>query len=884
MPNKNSDINPLQTKNQTLQPQLGLTSVEAKEQLKTWGPNTIVPSKWWDFLTSIKKILLDPMGLMLLCLSGLYLMLGERTDALILFLAFIPITAVDVILELQSNKALRALKASLTPFAKVYRDGRVREISIHELVPKDVLIFEEGQTLPADGILLKSTHLNINESSLTGESIPILKNVNDIFLSGTSVISGHGIGIITKTGRHSQMGQIAGLVENISESKSPLRKTVDKFVQWVAIAAICMAVLLYILQYFHTQNWIASLISALTLGMSAIPEEFPLVFTLYLSMGAWRLSKKGVLIKSLPSVESLGSVDVICTDKTGTLTEGLFQMERPFAFSMSSSFSHHHDSPESLATTKDIKTQQNTEDRIKTYALAACETPAVDSMEVAIHKYYASLSETPATEFSASEYSPSRPAQMVIDFPFENEGKHMTHVWQYPQSILVAMKGAIEGVTQHCRLTTVELEKIQQITNNLSSQGKRLLGLAGKQIALSKSDSKSLIDGTSWETQPREFFEKDLEFLGFLIFSDPIRSSVIDAIQQCQHAGIQIKMLTGDHLLTAHSVANQIGLSHDHDFLFTGQDLLKMTNEQKEKAYLQGALFARVLPEQKYEMVKTLQKHQLVVAMTGDGINDAPALRQADIGISMGVSATDVARSTAKMILMKNDFAGIIAAVFEGRQIFANLQDSFSYLISFHIPVILLALVPPFFNWPSLLQPIHIILLELIVHPISAFTFENRKTKKLSKNPKGGLLSLSQVLSATLKGIAISLTALVVYWWSLQSFSIATDATNTDMQVNLSRSLAFAIVLFGNAFYVLDICYPQLHRRFYWTMMVLLVSTGLICLYEPLGHFLHLQQLSWTSLSFCFVAAGASVLLVPLLILTSGRFSNNLSGYHKKFP
>lgn len=831
---------------------LGLTSTEAAEQLKIWGPNQMTIPKWWEFLIEVKKIILDPMGLMLLSLSGLYFLLGENTDALILLLAFIPVTAVDVILEIQSSQALKALKASLTPFAKVYRDGEIQNISIHQLVPKDVLVFEEGQTLPADGILLKATNLNINESALTGESIPILKKVDELFLSGTSIISGHGVGVITHTGRHSKMGEIAGLVEQIAESKSPLRKTVDFFVRWVALVALVMALVLFAIQYIRTQNWIASLISALTLGMSAIPEEFPLVFTLYLSMGAWRLSKKGVLIKSLPSVESLGSVDVICTDKTGTLTEGLFQMEKPFAFSIS---------------------EYNREARIRTYALAACETPAVDSMEVAIHKYYASVAETAVTEFSASEYSVNQPTQLVIDFPFENEGKHMTHVWQSPQSIFVAMKGAIEGVTQHCRLTTVELEKIQQITNDLSSQGKRLLGLAGKQIALSKTDSKSLIDGTLWETQPRDFFEKDLEFLGFLIFSDPIRSSVVESIQQCQQAGIQVKMLTGDHLLTAHSVANQIGLAHDHDFLFTGQDLLKMTDEQKEKAYLQGALFARVLPEQKYEMVKTLQKHQLVVAMTGDGINDAPALRQADIGISMGGSATDVARSTAKMILMKNDFAGIIAAVFEGRQIFANLQDSFSYLISFHIPVILLALVPPFFNWPSLLQPIHIILLELIVHPISAFTFENRKTKKLSKNPKGGLLSLSQVLSATLKGIAISLTALVVYWWSLQSFSIATDATNTDMQVNLSRSLAFAIVLFGNAFYVLDICYPQLHRRFYWTTMVLLVSTGLICLYEPLGHFLHLQQLSWTFLSFCFVAAGASVLLMSL----SGLFLSAIS-------
>lgn len=760
--------------------QSGLSSEQAASILKKDGPNEVVPSSFKSNFDEIKKLLMDPMGLMLLSLAALQGFVGEKTDAFILLAAYVPVTAVDVLLELRAQRALRAMRSTLSSTAKVLRDGQVTEVSIKNIVVGDVLIFEEGQALPADGIVLESSGLSVNESALTGESIPVDKNPGNYFFAGTTVMLGRGLGLIHKTGKYTQFGKIATLLELTEDQQSPLQKKVNHVIKRILILALLLAVFLFVLELARGHSLFESLIIALTFGMSAVPEEFSLVFTLYLSFGAWRLSEHGVLIRTLPSVEALGSVDVICTDKTGTLTEGNFQLDKPWILNSSTST-----------------------DQIWQMALMACEEKAVDNMEMAIKE-------------KGRNYNHLLHGwHLHWDYPFEGVGKHMSHVWisdQQNSKHLIAMKGAVEGVLEHCDISGQDKECVHQVVASFASQGRRILGLAAREGLC---------------TGDRRHDETGLQFLGLLLFNDVIRESAKEAIMTCQDSGITVKMLTGDHPLTAHAVADLTGIKHSHDSIYTGQQLALMCERDKENAYQQGAIFSRVLPEQKQEMVRALKKSGKVVAMTGDGINDAPALKLADIGISMGLSATDVARSTAQMILVKNDFKGLVEAVFEGRRIFANLRRSFSYLVAFHIPVILLALVPPLLGWGELLLPIHIVLLELIVHPISAFAFENLSL------PKGeiekSILPKKYFWRSSVAGILLSVIALVLFWVNINPIN-PTPA----------RSYAMLAIFIGNMFFVLMESGFNFGRRVLATICCLILFCFAIFQIEPLARLLHL--------------------------------------------
>jgi len=769
------------------QENLGLSSDQADSLIKKHGYNEIIPSQTESLFHELKHVFLDPMGLMLLGLALLYYLIGDTMDSVILLVAYIPVTMVDVFLELRAQKALSALKSTFKPTAKVYRDHKIVDMAIRQLVPGDYLVFEEGQSLPADGIIFESFDLTINESALTGESIPIIKKTSDRFAAGTQILSGRGIGVIDKTGQSTEFGKISQLLENTESEQTPLQKKISSIVNKIIILAAVLVFLLFGLQIYRGLAIIPALISALTFGMAAVPEEFPLVFTLYLSFGAWRLSRHGVLVKSLPSVETLGNVDVICTDKTGTLTEGKFQLTQAVSF----------------------KSESNED--IWPIAMMACETSVVDLMEIAIYEKAKSLNQ------NISGW------QLKIDYPFESQQKYMSHVWHNQNGEhIIAMKGSIEGVLQHCKLSEEEKKNITTKVNDLSSQGKRLLGLASKKLQTS-------ID--------RATDEKDLEFKAILVFNDPIRLSAKQAIEQCQKSGIEIKMITGDHPLTAHAVADELNLLHSHQYLYTGHQLKALKTEDRELAYLKGAIFSRVTPEQKYEMVDYLKKIGKVVAMTGDGINDTPALKLADIGVSMGENATDAARSAAKMVLMKSDLSGITSAIFEGRKIFGNLRRSFSYLISFHIPVILLSLVPPLLGYQDLLLPIHIILLELIVHPISAYVFENIHENTQFKNKT--LISSTTFIESVVSGTLLSLFSLIIFTHYSESLG-----------TNMARALALVCILIGNIGLVVNETFPLMTRRLGVTILLLILLSVIITTFESAAQIFHLDVCSIQSILY----------------------------------
>ncbi|MBL7557946.1 MAG: cation-transporting P-type ATPase [Bdellovibrionaceae bacterium] len=760
----------------------GLTTEQAQQLLRIHGRNELVAGSQFTQFRQFLKILSDPMGLMMLGLSGLYFLTGESTDAIIILIAYIPVTAVDVFLELKSEKALKALKSNLQTSAKILRDGVLKDIPIQLIVPGDVIAFEEGQSLPADGKVIESQNLSINESALTGESLPIEKNREADFFAGTSVLNGRGFGLIKKTGKETKFGKISHLLEETKGQESPLQIKVYALVKKIVILAAGLVILLFWIEYARGSSWLKSLITALTFGMAAVPEEFPLVFTLYLSMGAYRLSKHGVLVKTLPSVETLGNVDVICTDKTGTLTEGRFSLVEVVPFGSLNS------------------------DERNLIALLACEPTPVDAMETAIFEKISGVT------FAREKWT------LKYDYPFEPQGKHMTHVWLNEQGeSVLAMKGAVEGVLEHCKVDEIDRRNILDSVTRLASEGKRILGLAS---------SKRLFSGNRVED------EKGASFIGLLVFSDPVRSSAKQAISDCQSAGIEIKMLTGDHLLTAHAIADELKISHSENSIFSGSQLLEMDQEQRTRAYVQGAIFARVTPEQKYEMVKTLKSHNKVVAMTGDGVNDSPALKLADIGVSMGENATDVARSTAKMILLKNDFNGVVHAILEGRNIFSNLRRSFSYLIAFHIPVVLLAFIPPLLGWSQLMLPVHIILLELIVHPISAFAFENLKSQ--SHHARRSLIPTSTAITAGVSGLLLSVLSLLPMM-----------DLNAQSDLNHIRSLVLVTVLFGNIGFTFVEAWPN-YRSLKVTLIIgiLAVLPFALCNLNIFREIFHLSPIS----------------------------------------
>lgn len=782
----------------------GLSQEQVNHNRAEYGQNDLSASEHPSRIKEILRFLKDPMGLMMLTLGLLYFLLGETSDGITMVIAFIPVIGIDVFLELKSENALKQLHSRFSSVVKVFRDGKLVEVSSKEIVVQDWIVLEEGQVVPADGIVESCSDLSIDESALTGESIPVLKNPTNEAYTGTTVLSGRGVMRVSSVGLKTRFGKIIRLLSTSRSTESPLQIKMNQLVARLLMIAIGLVICLLILQILRGKSLIESILVSLTFGMSCVPEEFPLVFTLYLSLGAWRLARSGVLIKNLPSVETLGSVNVICTDKTGTLTEGKFQLTDVVLFS------------------------KLPEDQIWRHALLACEPIIVDTMEVAIKE------KTP-DHISTSGWS------LLQDYPFNPLEKLMSHAWKGPENkTIIAMKGSIEGVLNHCAESYEEKEKILNKTAELSAKGFRLLGLAGK---------PANITGNRMED------ERDLHFLAILAFSDPIRASAREAIKECQNKGIQIKMITGDHPLTAHSIADQLEIIHSHDGLYTGSVLAKMTEVQREQAYLEGSIFARVTPEQKHELVDILKKHGKIVAMTGDGINDAPALKSADIGISMGQNATDTARETAKMILLKNDFNGIIQAISEGRRLFSNLKKSFSYLISFHIPIILLSLIPPVFNWGELFLPVHIILLELIVHPVSAFTFENLQANKDSETKS--LVDSKTAVTSIVSGLLVSMASL----WMFYSY-------RHTLEIEDRRNLAMITLLFGNIGFIILESLPSWTKRLTITITTLLGLIGAMVMLKPLQKFLHTAPLQTRSFVWCLSLGILASVPLPWLIRT----------------
>lgn len=673
----------------------GLTDVEAKELLATHGLNARPATKKKNWLKRFLGILAEPMMLLLLVAAIIYFFIGDKLETGILLLSIVPIGLMQFFQEQKTDEAVRALDKIMVQYCEVYRDGNPIKINIKFLVPGDLVYLTAGDRVPADGVLLNSPGVMIDESMLTGESIAVikevlldgLKNVKDEnkLWQGTLVVQGEANLLVTETGAKTAYGKIGSLMERIAFQRTPLQAKIHVLVKNLAIFATFFAVLVGIIMSWE-KNYIQGILSAITLAMALIPEEFPIVFSVFMIMGVWRMTKQKALVREMAMVETLGSATVICTDKTGTLTEGTMSLKYVYLQN------------ELLDLNKEKINLEKLKDII-TPALLALEQIAIDPIEIEVQKFAKNIGINLDTFFESRK--------LLQDTSFESKTKMVHHMWQeVDSSCFQYTAGAPESVIAHSNLTEKEKKQILEAYNQMAEKGCRVVGIA--RLACKDHEIINV---------------KDLEFIGLLGMSDPPRAGVKEAVNLCQKAGIRIIMITGDNQLTAHTIAESIGLKHNEEII-NGAALEKMSPAALQETVRRHDIFTRVNPEHKFLIVSALQENGEIVAMTGDGVNDAPALRKANIGIAMGLKGTEVARQAAGIVLLDDNFATIVNAVKEGRRVYDNLQQAFVFLFSFHLPIVGMAFLPLLFGQPLIFMPIHIIFLELICDPAAVLGFE----------------------------------------------------------------------------------------------------------------------------------------------------------------
>ena len=704
----------------------GLSSARAGALLAEHGPNLYTPPRRAAGLAETLRTLADPMAIMLLAAAVLSFAAGQHRDGAVLLVALFPVLGVDVVLEARSRRALKKLAQAVSPRATVVRDGAAVEIRTEEIVPGDILLIREGDVLHADGSVAWSAHLAVDESMLTGESEPKDKAAGDAFFAGSRVLTGQGGGEVTRTGLRTQYGRIASLVAAAPDTPTPIQEKTAKVVGVLGRVAFLVAAAVFALAWFRERSLPRAFVSAISVAMAAMPEEFPLVFTLFLTLGAWRLSRHRVLVRRLASVETLGSTTVICTDKTGTLTLGRFVLEAVVPFG------------------------EFRESDLLEAAVLACEIDPADPLDRTIVEFARNAGLDPGRLHSAGS--------LVRDHAWDPLGKHMAHVWRTERgpagTLVVAAKGALEGILEHCALTPERRGQAEARHAALAAGGLRLLAVAGKTQAEGPGE--------------RERDEAGLALVGFLGFRDPLRPEIADAVARCRSAGIAIKLVTGDHPVTAQAIAESAGIVSGPVPIATGDALAALTPPEFARQVRESPVLARILPEQKYAIVDVLRSAGEVVAMAGDGINDAPALRRASIGISMGARATEVARAAADLVLLDDDFGSIVETIREGRRIYDNLEKAFRYLLAFHVPIVVLAVIVPLLGFPLLLLPVHLVWLELVVHPVSALLFEGEPAdadvmRRPPRPPGATLLGRRPVRISIATGSALAAAVLALY-------------------------------------------------------------------------------------------------------------------------
>jgi Ca2+-transporting ATPase len=794
----------------------GLTADQIESARVKYGSNELSFEKENGLLDALKSIAKEPMVLLLLVAAAIYFISGDMGDAIFLSGAIVLVATISLFQDARSRNALEKLKKFTKPFCKVIRDDAVIEIKTEELVVGDSLMVEEGSAIAADGIIVHSNDFSVNESILTGESMVVFKDAekddHSIF-QGTIVTSGLAIVTVTAIGNNTKLGKIGSSLQSIKEEKTPLELQINQFVKKMVMIGGVVFLIVWLMNYLHTFSILDSLLKALTLAMSILPEEIPVAFTTFMALGAWRLMKMGIVVKQMKTVETLGSATVICTDKTGTLTENQMSLAEMFVVS-TNQFSN----PNGL--------DNEAEKELISLAMWASEPIPFDPMELAIHQLY------------AEKIVPDqRPNYTIIhEYPLDGKPPMMTHLFENKKGDrIIAAKGAPEALLEVSTVSAAEKEMINKAVAILAAKGYRTLGVG-----------VSTFTGNYFPVKQQQF---SFVFKGVLAFYDPPKKNIPEVMTNFYKAGISVKIITGDNAATTLNIAQQVGL-RGADKSISGDELMDLEEMPLRKKVMDIQVFTRMFSDAKLKIINALKANQQIVAMTGDGVNDGPALKAAHIGIAMGKKGSEIAKQAASLILLEDDLARMFDAVAMGRRIYTNLKKAIQYIISIHIPIVLTVFIPLALGWiyPNIFSPVHIIFFELIMGPTCSIIYENEPIEKntMTQPPRlasDNFFNWKELTTSIIQGLCITAGILFIYQY----------ATHQQYDEAITRSMVFTTLIAANVFLTL------VNRSFYYSILttlayknnlvILIISitiliTALLLFVAPLRNFFHFAPLT----------------------------------------
>jgi Ca2+-transporting ATPase len=827
----------------------GLSEAEATRRQQAEGFNELPQGTRRGVFAIALEVMREPMFLLLVACGSLYLLMGELSDALMLLGFVFVVMGITIVQERRTERALDALRDLSSPRALVLRDGQQRRIAGREVVRGDLLLLSEGDRVPADAVLRQALNLYADESLLTGESVPVRKassatasqtgkpggdDLPDVF-SGSLITRGQGLAEVVATGARTELGKIGKALQTIEQEKTPLQGETGRMVKQLAAIGLglCVVVIVvYALTRGNTQqSWVQGMLAGIAMAMAVLPEEFPVILTIFLALGAWRISRSRVLTRRMPAIETLGAATVLCTDKTGTLTLNQMTVRQLCVDGQTFVGNPGAILPERFHA-------------LLEYGVLASKKEVFDPMERALRQL--GDEHLGKTEHWHEQWT------MVRDYPLSPELLALSHVWRAVdgERFVVAAKGAPEAIAELCHLGPEPIAAMVAQVARMAGQGLRVLGVAR----------------AHWpqDTLPDEQHDFIFEFLGLVGLEDPIRPTVPATIQECYTAGIRVIMITGDHPDTARSIARQIGL-RNAESVITGPELDAMSDEELTRRIPDVDVFARVVPEQKLRLVNALKANGEIVAMTGDGVNDAPALKAAHIGIAMGGRGTDVAREASALILLDDDFSSIVQAIRLGRRIYDNIKKAVGYTLAVHVPIAGLSIIPVFFtDMPLLLLPVHIVFLELIIDPACSLIFEAEGAEKdiMLRPPRKSderLFNVRVLTISVLQGGAV-LAALLLMYWAAGALGQPQD--------DARRSFVFVALVAGNLGLILTnrswvrsmaAMFREPNAALWWVVGGATVMLGLVLNVPALRSLLHLNALRPVDLGLCVLAGVASV-------------------------
>ena len=822
----------------------GLTSSEAQSRLMAEGYNELARAGHRSLPRIVFEVLREPMFGLLIGSGIIYLLLGDHTEALMLVVFASISVVIAIVQESRSERTLEALRDLTSPRALVVRDGERRRIPGREVVRGDIVILSEGDRVPADARLIQASDMQVDESLLTGESAPVRKVVasgdgraprpggDDLpfVFSGTLVVRGQGLAEVQATGSRSEIGQIGQTLEAIDSAPPRLTQETRRLVRTFAVFGLAACALTVILYGLWRGSWLDALLAGIALGMSMLPEEFPLVLTVFTVMGAWRISRARVLTRRSSAIETLGAATVLCTDKTGTLTENRMSIVCLAAGGKTLRF----------GPGRETNLPDGFQQIVECGRRASAPDP-FDPMEKAFHAL--------AARSGGGSDGPERNEELVRSYGLRPDLLAVTQVWKSARAAdrLVAAKGAPEAIAELCRLDAEALAAISRDVDRMAGEGMRVLAVA-----------EAAFHGQDLPASPKEF---DFTFLGLVGLADPLRASVPEAILECRSAGIRVIMITGDYPVTALAIANQAGLATE--IAVTGDEVESMSEAELGQHVASVSVFARIMPAQKLRIVRALKATGAIVAMTGDGVNDAPSLKAADIGIAMGGRGTDVAREAAALVLLDDDFASIIKTVRLGRRIYDNLRKAMGYILAIHVPIAGLALLPLLTGLPIIFSPVHIAFLEMIIDPVCSVVFEAEKEEKniMRRPPRAAtsrLFSSGLVIWSLLQGMLTFGVIALLYLLALRRGLPEGDV----------RALTFVSLVLANLGLVLvnrsfnssvREALRWNNRALWWVSAVAIILLGVILAWEPARGLFHFGPLHADDLGVTLAAAAGLV-------------------------